>query len=186
MITLYQAFKAALQIAPKKDVRYFLNGVHVVKNDGVVTITSTDGHRLFRTRDVDASLVTDDTMDVIIDRNSVEMMLKLGKHFTIGDGEAKDFEGNSLKYAVVDGKFPDVDRVIPHDGADLYDGGICAFGSDLMMGIIKSCSAITGRTKNNGMIMEHIMNGDGGLGQMKIKLEGFNDTLWILMPRRIG
>lgn len=112
MFTLFQALKAALPIVPKKDIRPYLNGVHIQKRGENITVEATDGHMLFRCRvDPTQCIKMVDGQKVIIPRAQVEAILKMFKVVHI------DFKTmtvcNSLKLETVEGNFPDVDRVIP-------------------------------------------------------------------------
>ena len=106
-----------------QDIRYYLNGMLFSVQDNRLTVAATDGHRLA----IDGSELGEEIaqgIDVILPRKTV---LELGK--LLGDGEdpvhiqvnqsqvvfrQPDFE---LRSKVVDGKFPDWQRVIPvgHD-----------------------------------------------------------------------
>lgn len=57
------AIKAALLFAAKNDIRYYLNGVHLVSCDGGFYIESTDGHKAMRVK-VDRELPRE--VDVIL------------------------------------------------------------------------------------------------------------------------
>jgi DNA polymerase III subunit beta len=104
-----------------QDIRYYLNGMLFSVQGKRLTVAATDGHRLA----VDGTDMEDEIeqgVDVILPRKTV---IELGK--LLGDGEdpvhiqvnqnqvvfrRPDFE---LRSKVVDGKFPDWQRVIPVD-----------------------------------------------------------------------
>ncbi|MEW5769209.1 MAG: DNA polymerase III subunit beta [Pseudomonadota bacterium] len=106
-----------------QDIRYYLNGMLLSVQGKRLTVAATDGHRLA----VDAADLPEEVgqgVDVILPRKTVLELIKL-----LGDGEdpvhlqvnqsqvvfrRPDFE---LRSKVVDGKFPDWQRVIPvgHD-----------------------------------------------------------------------
>jgi DNA polymerase-3 subunit beta len=106
----------------QQDVRYFLNGMLLELGDGYIRSVATDGHRLAM-----SSLSQDSgngaMKQVIIPRKGVLELQRL-----LGDLEGEievSFGANHLcarsKYftmttKLVDGKFPDYDRVIPKNG----------------------------------------------------------------------
>jgi DNA polymerase-3 subunit beta len=106
-----------------QDIRYYLNGMLFSVQDKRLTMAATDGHRLaVDGTELDAEIAQG--VDVILPRKTV---LELGKLLSDGDDPVHiqvnqsqvvfrrpDFE---LRSKVVDGKFPDWQRVIPvgHD-----------------------------------------------------------------------
>jgi len=108
-----------------QDIRYYLNGMLLSLRGGRLTAAATDGHRL-AVDALDLPQELDQEVDVILPRKVVLELVKL-----LGDGDEavhlrvspnqvvfrrSDFE---LRSKVVDGKFPDWQRVIPqgHDKA---------------------------------------------------------------------
>ncbi len=102
-----------------QDIRYYLNGMLVQLQEGKLTVAATDGHRLA----MDSLELGDEigqTMEVILPRKGVMELIKL-----LGDGEEDvkvQLSGNQvaflhpqfeLRSKVVDGKFPDYQRVVP-------------------------------------------------------------------------
>jgi DNA polymerase III subunit beta len=115
---LRKLFKLAEFAMAQQDIRYYLNGMLVVVDKGTLQAVATDGHRLSW-----ASLaVTGDyaRQEVILPRKTV---LELGK--LLADSEdpvTLDILANQVRFRfgnvelvskVVDGKFPDFNRVIP-------------------------------------------------------------------------
>ncbi|WP_077035149.1 DNA polymerase III subunit beta [Pelomonas sp. KK5] len=108
------------------DIRYYLNGILFVAEGKNLTLVATDGHRLALAQ---AELATEiPKQEVILPRKTVlELMrlLKDGKNTTEGEDEAPiemRFAGNQAKFSfsgmefvtkLVEGKFPDYNRVIP-------------------------------------------------------------------------
>jgi len=102
----------------QQDIRYYLNGMLLVIDKGSLQAVATDGHRLSW-----ASLAVDGDytrQEVILPRKTV---LELGKLLSDGDDPvAIDVLANQVRFRfanvelvskVVDGKFPDYNRVIP-------------------------------------------------------------------------
>ena len=104
------------------EIRYYLNGILFVAEGKMLTLVATDGHRLGLAQ---AQLETDiPKQEVILPRKTVlelQRLLKDDKEGGEGDIEMR-FAGNQAKFAfsgmefvtkLVEGKFPDYNRVIP-------------------------------------------------------------------------
>lgn len=115
---LRRLLKSAEFAMAQQDIRYYLNGMLLVVDSGTLQAVATDGHRLSW-----ASLVIPgdyQRQEVILPRKTV---LELGK--LLGDVEDPvtiDILANQVRFGfanvelvskVVDGKFPDYNRVIP-------------------------------------------------------------------------
>jgi DNA polymerase-3 subunit beta len=108
------AFAMAMQ-----DVRYYLNGLLVeVKPDRIVTV-ATDGHRLAKVEE-ELALGIEKEIQIILPRKTVlELNRLLGGdsgivRMDISEKVFRTFvESTVLTSKLVDGRFPDYDRVIP-------------------------------------------------------------------------
>ena len=102
----------------QQDIRYYLNGMLLVIDKGTLQAVATDGHRLSW-----ASLAIEgsyERQEVILPRKTV---LELGKLLAdVDDPVTLDILANQVRFRfanveltskVVDGKFPDFNRVIP-------------------------------------------------------------------------
>jgi DNA polymerase III subunit beta len=102
----------------QQDVRYYLNGVLLIIEGNNLKVVATDGHRLaFNARAIDGNYKK---QEIIIPRKAVTELCKL-----LGDTKENveiefstqqvrvDFSGIDLISKVIDGKFPDYERVIP-------------------------------------------------------------------------
>jgi hypothetical protein len=99
--------KAAILASAKKDVRYYLNGIML---DGK-SICATDGHLLFTAPFIcDLEKETIISFDSSIQAFKGECTIDL-EALTVTDGK------RIVKIEIVDGKYPDVSRVIPKDYA---------------------------------------------------------------------
>src|SRR5438477_7530612 len=115
-------FRGLLKLAEfamaQQDIRYYLNGMLLVIDKGSLQAVATDGHRLSY-----ASLVVPGDyarQEVILPRKTV---LELGKLLQESDDDLTiDLLANQVRFRfanielvskVVDGKFPDYNRVIP-------------------------------------------------------------------------
>jgi DNA polymerase-3 subunit beta len=115
-------FRGLLKLAEfamaQQDIRYYLNGMLLVVDKGALQAVATDGHRLSY---ASIAVPGDRTrQEVILPRKTV---LELGKLLEDSDAEVTlDILANQVRFRfsnieltskVVDGKFPDYNRVIP-------------------------------------------------------------------------
>jgi len=102
----------------QQDIRYYLNGLLMLVEDGQLRLVATDGHRLaYASMKLDAALPR---QEVIVPRKTV---VELNKLLMDVDDEVKvevsatqaafNFGSIELVSKLVDGKFPDYTRVIP-------------------------------------------------------------------------
>lgn len=106
----------------QQDVRYYLNGLLLEVSDNVIRTVATDGHRLsFCERDIEVS--PSSKMQVILPRKGV---VELAKLLEDSDSPADVIIGSNhirinlaniqFTSKLVDGQFPDYERVIPKHG----------------------------------------------------------------------
>lgn len=109
-----------------EETRYYLNGIYIhAKKEGdakVLRVVATDGHRLAC---VESPLPkgAEDLSGVIIPRKTIAEIRKLlddngADHITVGMSENKirfSFEDVTLTSKLIDGTYPDYERVIPTD-----------------------------------------------------------------------
>lgn len=109
----------------QQDVRYYLNGILVELSTGLIKLVATDGHRLALSEyKVDIELEVD--KQIIIPRKGVMELAKLlgtsdsPVKLTLSQNHIK-VETDKLSFTskLIDGKFPDYNRVIPVDGNKL-------------------------------------------------------------------
>jgi DNA polymerase-3 subunit beta len=102
----------------QQDIRYYLNGMLVVVEEGQLKLVATDGHRLaYASTKVGGDLPR---QEVIVPRKTV---LELSKLLADSDDEVRielsstqaafSFGAIELVSKLIDGKFPDYTRVIP-------------------------------------------------------------------------
>ena len=100
------------------DIRYYLNGILFVAEGKQLSLVATDGHRLAYTS---AKLETEvPKQEVILPRKTVLELLRLLSDkeglidMQFANNQAKfKFEGKEFVTKLVEGKFPDYNRVIP-------------------------------------------------------------------------
>ncbi len=102
----------------QQDIRYYLNGLLLLTDGQHLKAVATDGHRLgYISMQFEAELIKKET---ILPRKTVHELVKLledsDKTVTIDFYSKKisfSFSGIILISKIIDGKFPDFDRVIP-------------------------------------------------------------------------
>lgn len=103
----------------QQDVRYYLNGLLLELTPTGIRAVATDGHRL-ALREIDIPMKIKDKIQIIVPRKGV---MELIKHLDAKDEEVRvQISGNHLRAMfgeviftskLIDGKFPDYDRVVP-------------------------------------------------------------------------
>ena len=113
--------KTAFAMA-QQDVRYYLNGLMLEVSSNYLRAVATDGHRLAYCEKVTNADIAD-IKQVILPRKGVLELVRL-----LGDTENRvkvilgsnhlqvEFEGLRLTSKLIDGRFPDYNRVMPTDG----------------------------------------------------------------------
>ena len=106
----------------QQDVRYYLNGILMEISSGKIKLVATDGHRLALSETPLETGVSDEKQ-IIIPRKAV---LELSRLLDSNDSQVKcvlsqnhlRVETDTLVFTtkLIDGKFPDYQRVIPVDG----------------------------------------------------------------------
>jgi hypothetical protein len=171
----------AKHIAPKSDIRYYLNGVLLEVTAAGRFYAATDGHKLVVIREARQETDTDGQWilprDVILGikiqkagRNPVEHA-----ELEIDGAKAKlDYCSTGTVFAFVDGKFPDWRRVIP----TAPTGEIAQYNPDYLVAVRDCAAATVGTGKYSGLYLAH--NGTGaGLYQSHSP-----DFIGIVMPLR--
>ena len=109
----------------QQDVRYYLNGLMLELRDKLVRCVATDGHRL-AICELDADVSSPGTQQVIVPRKGIQELARLLED---SDSSAKIEIGSNhiriqlpdlrLTSKLIDGKFPDYQRVMPQ-GSDKH------------------------------------------------------------------
>lgn len=115
---LKQLFNQVQHAMAQQDIRYYLNGLLMVLEPGTVKVVATDGHRL-SLASMEAETVTQ-SAEAILPRKTVTELIKL-----LGDTDEEvkislgknlvtfSFGNINLISKVIEGKFPDYNKVIP-------------------------------------------------------------------------
>jgi len=127
----------------QQDVRYYLNGLLLETGDGRLRAVATDGHRLALS-DISIEGAEGATNLVIIPRKGVLELQRLLE----GEGDVQiEVGSNHIRIVVgeirftsklIDGRFPDYDRVIPKASGNIVSGSRDAIRSGLQRAAILS------------------------------------------------
>lgn len=106
----------------QQDVRYYLNGLMLEISTGILRAVATDGHRLaYCEKKTDCELA--DIKQVILPRKGVLELVRLLEsnddkvHIVIASNHIQvSFKDIRFTSKLIDGRFPDYNRVIPEDG----------------------------------------------------------------------
>src|SRR5260221_184138 len=105
----------------QQDIRYYLNGLLMIVEEGQLKLVATDGHRLaYASREVEGKNLP--KQEVILPRKTIIELSKLLEDtddsvaIELSSAQAKFKFGNVVLVSkLVDGKFPDYGRVIPQN-----------------------------------------------------------------------
>lgn len=114
----------------QQDVRYYLNGMLWELHDDVLRVVATDGHRLAMcTRPVNIA-VNGEVKQAILPRKGVIELARLlsepekSVELIVGNNHIRAItESFVFTSKLVDGKFPDYERVLPRNGDKVVLGG---------------------------------------------------------------
>lgn len=148
--------RGMLHLAAKKDIRYYLQGIHVTRDLRGTYIEATDGHimgRLF----IDG-IQSDTPISVIL---PTEHLLKLKGTKRQGDDwlsfSVEGFsvecisDNQTVRFQALDGRFPDTDRVIPMVFKD-EEIKPATFNPDLLVRFVDFSEEIWGKRQIPSMI----------------------------------
>ncbi|MFT5550345.1 MAG: DNA polymerase-3 subunit beta [Candidatus Azotimanducaceae bacterium] len=106
----------------QQDVRYYLNGILMELSTGLIKLVATDGHRLALS-EYKVNIELDIDKQIIIPRKGVMELARLldasdsPVRLTLSQNHIKvETDKISFTSKLIDGKFPDYNRVIPVDG----------------------------------------------------------------------
>ena len=166
--------KAVMMAAAKKDVRYYLNGVMVRNGE----LAATNGHMALMVKS--ESIKSDG--EYIIDNDTLKMIVTVHKGIK-GDNRVEVIDGmtatgnSKISITPVDGKFPDINRVIPQETS----GEIAHFNAEYLL----ACQKANGEfldSKYPWIKLQH--NGDKG-AKFESEDEDGNKLIGVVMPVRI-
>jgi|688.fasta_scaffold677463_1 DNA polymerase-3 subunit beta len=110
--------RAMLHLAAKKDIRYYLQGIHVVRDNRGTYLEATDGHLAGRLL-IDG-IKSDTKISVILPTEALSKLKGTKKqsdewlHFEVNGLSVECIDSQSTtRFSACDGRFPDIDRVLP-------------------------------------------------------------------------
>jgi len=176
----HDTVKALLLVAPKSDIRYYLNGVCVDVRNGTVTLVSTDGHRLLAVPVAADNVESATDGQYIIPRDVLDAVkpVKYGKSAApitveIVDARITITGATTATSPTVDGPFPDWRRVTPtsanNEPAQYQPEYIASFGK---------VGELFG-AKNVKCVIHH-----NGLGAALVTFPT-SEALGVIMPLRV-
>ena len=116
--------KTAFAMA-QQDVRYYLNGLMLEVSSNILRAVATDGHRLaYCEKETNADIA--DIKQVILPRKGVLELVRLLNEtddkvkVILGSNHLQvEFDGLRLTSKLIDGRFPDYNRVMPTEGDNI-------------------------------------------------------------------
>ena len=175
---LAQAIDRVAHAQSDEETRYYLNGIYLHERDGKLRLVATDGHRLGLAEIAPAKALPANLAGIIVPRGAVPELMRLAadaKKETI----TLEISGHRLRVAhgdvefgtkLVDGVFPDYDRVIPKQNDCRFSVGRVA-----LEGAIARCAAL-GSDGNNAVKIE-IGKGSAQLSRRSLDAGDVSDEL---------
>lgn len=116
--TLAKMIKQVEFAMAQQDVRYYLNGMLIELDQDQLTLVSTDGHRLAKASTQLASPMSEKTQIIVPRRTVAELTKSLQDTGEVSLSIAKNyltltFNNLSMKVKLIEGRFPEYQRVIP-------------------------------------------------------------------------
>lgn len=184
---LRKQLKAMSRFSAIKDIRYYLQGIHVVQNNRGTYLESTNGHILGRLL-IDSDYVENNSK-VIIPLDAVKALSATGKkgneilHFTVEGQKITVIEpDNSTRvFSATDGCFPDTDRIIPLMVKE-EDIKPSSYNISYLMAFYDADTDLRGIKANNCNVSVKQRGNDSGIVSIGADLQ----FVGIIMPMRDG
>lgn len=144
---MLNVLKAAALIAAKKDVRYYLNGVHIYRNEkGELWIEASDGHTAMRAQLSEENIIQNirTPFDVIVPIADVQLVVKHLKFAVLNIDDLCFSE--SIRFKPIDGRYPDLQRVL-NLNKHSKNTPAAEFGlsAELVITVMKAVSFVAGK-----------------------------------------
>jgi len=194
----HDTIKALLLIAPKSDIRYYLQGVCVDVRGDTVTLVATDGHRLLAVPvaadDIQSALegthilpreVLDAVKPAKYGKNAAPITITLVQPATYQDEQGRTCKPSievtvtgqtTATTKLIDGRFPDWRRVVPATAS-----GVPAQFQPEYLGDWGRVAALLG-AKGKGVTAVIHHNGDSGA----LVTFPTSEAIGVVMPCRVG
>ena len=169
---------AALECSAKKDIRYYLQGINIqIKKIGVGMVYGTDGHMLFAGQlPYDGDYVAE--LNIIIPTDAVKRLDKKAE-FTELEYDGQNYMLGGARFVPVDGRYPDVGRVIP-DIDHNTEQAPGTYNPDLLVRARAALSLYLGVKPKD--TFNFIQRGSDSA----VMHAGTNECLVVIMPMRAG
>ena len=171
--------KCALVTAAAKDVRYYLNGLAILPHKTGAILATADGHRLTMLHIPGPFGLPEG--GAILPRDFCERVAKF-KYAAKNPQETFTIEGSRVRAtlagmdaALVDGRFPDVARVVPKE----CSGEVSQFDPRYLGDLAKQAIALGAGATN--VYIHH----NGETSAARITMGGHPEFLGVLMPVRV-
>jgi DNA polymerase-3 subunit beta len=180
---LRKELKAVSRFATVKDIRHYLNGVHIVQNNRGTYLEATNGHMAAR------FLILDQPMpcaSIILGNDAIKTLTAAGKkgdewlHFTV-EGLSIEVITGSDKYTftAVEGNFPDIDRIVP-PVLKAEDESPAGFNPAYLMAFQDAANDIRGNKKGAVSTVSVLHRGNSAA----IVNNGIDNFFGVIMPLR--
>ena len=178
--TTLSALKAVNLLSADKNIRYYLNGVHVSATATATRLTATDGHALGIHQSEQQNEGVD-FVEMIISTDVIKLIKSASKNVDIVVIDTEDgitgtigsITGAAVSFKAIDGKFPDVQRVMPKT----ISGETAQFQPYLLEKFSKA-SKLLGSKK--GLINVAY----NGTSTALVKIDATQDFMGLVMPLR--
>lgn len=134
-------------VAAKKDIRYYLNGVNVRIFADKTIYAATDGHRVCLFVDIVENSTELQGVEFTISNDDIKKIpAPFSKNFDYTKLEKtgdKYMVADSIIFTPLDGKFPDVSRVVPD--MDKLSGEHATINFEYLVAFQEVCKDITGK-----------------------------------------
>jgi len=123
--TLHELIDKTSFAMAQQDVRYYLNGLLLEVSNNLIRAVATDGHRLsYCEKVLEAELA--DIKQVIVPRKGILELVRLLDNteapvkISLGSNHIRlEFDSLKLTSKLIDGRFPDYNRVMPDEGGNI-------------------------------------------------------------------
>jgi DNA polymerase III sliding clamp (beta) subunit (PCNA family) len=188
-VTIPANYLLALQhLAPKKEVRYYLNGVAIIAKSGKISLVATDGKVMgclsktdYEGKDFSCILGNETLKSLSIFKGKeVDFVLHEG-----ADGFVLKGIANGLVFDAIDGKFPDFERVL-HGYNHAYNGQAAQLDIELLSKFT-SVAKTLGNTKFAGNWRLLHNGASNSVGVYKNDATETGEWNWsgVIMPLRV-
>lgn len=173
--------KAVSHAMANKDIRYYLNAM-LVEHNGIETrLAATDGHRIHLVRVENNTALVSEPVKYIIPRDFVAQLIKT--KFSKGDIKQVTLTFSDMKVSaalpngdeiiskLIDGKFPDYNRVIPRSLSGEYSYLKPEYQLDAVNGLVDY-------SENKNLTIKIKHNGEGAA------VLAYGNYLAVIMPVR--